>query len=79
MSRLTDAVQLRDAVGALREPQPHDGHVEDARVAAGVGLGAEREDLVHRHAGDRVVAAEVRLDLVAAEPVDAGRHRECGW
>ena len=38
------AVQLRDAVGALRQPEAHHRHVEHRRVAAVVVLGAERED-----------------------------------
>ena len=40
------AVQHRDAVGALAEPQAHVRHVEDRRVV----LGAEREDALDRHA-----------------------------
>ncbi len=47
------AVQQRDAVGALREPEAHHGHVEDAGVAALEVLGAERQDPVERHAGQR--------------------------
>ena len=77
--RLTLAVQLRDAVGALREPEAHHRHVEDAGVAALVVLGAEREDPVDRYAGrPALCAAEVLLDQVAREPVDAGRHRGVG-
>ena len=45
------AVQLGDAVGALGQAQAHDGHVEDAGVAALVVLGAEREERVDGHAG----------------------------
>ncbi len=67
-----DAVELRHAVGALGQPQPHHGHVEDAGVAASVGLGAERQDALGRDAGQRVVAAEVLRDEVAREAVDAG-------
>ena len=37
------AVQLRDAVRVLGEPQAHDGHVERARRRVGAGLDAERE------------------------------------
>ena len=47
------AVQLGDAVGALREPEAHHGHVEHRRVAAVVVLGAEREDAVDRDARRR--------------------------
>ena len=68
------AVQPRDAVGALREPEPHHRHVEDGRVAAGVVLGAEGEQLVDRHAGRGAVLAEVLLHEGPREPVDAGRH-----
>ena len=69
------AVQPGDAVGPLREAQAHDRHVEHARVAAVVRLGAERQDRVDRDRGHRVVAAEVLLDELAREPVDPGRHR----
>ena len=69
------AVQLRDAVGALGQPEAHHRHVEDRRVAAGVVLGAEREQLLDRYAGRGAVLAEVLLDQGAREPVDAGRHR----
>ena len=72
------AVQLRDAVGALREAEAHDGHVEDRRVAGLEVLGAERQDLVDRDAGAGVVAAEVLRDQVAREAVDAGRDRRVG-
>ena len=65
------AVQLADAVRALREPQPHVGHVELRRVV----LRAERDDPLDRHAGGAVVATELRLDQLDREPVDAGRHR----
>ncbi len=34
ISRLTCAVQRGDAVGALGQPQPHHGHVEQVRLAA---------------------------------------------
>ena len=66
-----DAVQLADAVGALREPQPHVRHVEHV----GVLLGAEAEDAVDGHPLAGVVAAEVVLDQLEGEPVDPGRHR----
>ena len=76
------AVQLRDAVGALREPEAHHGHVEHGRVAALVVLGAELQDAVDGDAGAGVVAAEVLRDEVAREAVDArgdgGVRREDG-
>lgn len=75
MSRLTTPWSLGDAVGALRDAQPEDGHVEHGRVAAVVGLGAEREEPVQRHTGRGEVAAEVDLDEAALEAVDARGHR----
>ena len=72
------AVQLRDAVGALAEAEAHHGHVEDRRVAAVVVLGAEGEDPLDRHARERAGRAEVLLDQLAREPVDAGRDRGVG-
>ena len=71
------AVQLRDAVRALREPQPHDGHVEDGGVAALVVLGAEREHVGDGDAGQQV-GGEVALDERRVEPVDAGRDGGVG-
>ena len=73
------AVQLGDAVGPLRQPQPHDRHVEHRRVAAGVVLGAEREDPLDRHAGAVAVAAEVGRRSGRGR---TGRCRPapgCGW
>ena len=69
------AVQLGDAVRALREPEAHHRHVEHRRVAALVVLRPQGEDPLDRHAVAGVVAAEVLLDQVAGEAVDAGRHR----
>ena len=71
MPRLTCAVQLADAVGPLAEPQAHVGHVELRRVL----LGAQRQQLVQRHAE----AGEVPLDERLREAVDAGRAPGCGW
>ncbi len=72
------AVQLRDAVAALRHAQPHVRHVEDRRVV----LGAELEHPLDRHVGHRLrplgAGAEVAGDEVAREAVDAGRHRCVG-
>ncbi len=73
------AVQQADAVGALRQPQAHDRHVEHGRVAALEGLGTELEDAVDRHARRGVVAAEVLRDEVDA---GSGRCRPgpgCAW
>ncbi len=69
------AVQQRDAVGALREPEAHHGHVEHAAVAAGVVLGAEAQDPVGGDAGHGALRAEVLLHQLAREPVDARGHR----
>ena len=71
-------VQPGDAVGPLGEPEAHDRHVEHAGVAALVVLGAQRQDALHRHAGLRVVAAEVLRHELAREAVDAGRDRGVG-
>ena len=71
-------VQLGHSVGALREAQPHDGHVEDVRVAALVVLGAERRDPFGGDAGPGVVTAEVLQHEVTTEPVDARRDRRMG-
>ena len=65
------AVQQGDAVGALGETEAHHGHVEHAAVAALVVLGAEAQDSVGRHARHRALRAEVLLDQVAREAVDA--------
>lgn len=59
-------------VGALGEAQPHDGHVEHAGVAAGVGLGAEFQDPVDGDAGEFAALAEVAGDQGPLEAVDAG-------
>ena len=69
------AVQLGDAVRALREPQAHVRHVEQA----GVVLGAQREDALGVHARQQRLGAEVVL-----HEVDAGTGRcppgpACGW
>ena len=71
------AVQLRDAVGALREAQAHDGHVEGVGGAALVVFRAERE-----HVGDvdarQQLGREVALDERCLEAVDARRHGRVG-
>ncbi len=72
------AVQGGDAVGALGQPQAHGGHVEEPGIPAAPALGAEREHLVDRDAGQRRVAGEVPGDQVAVEAVDAGRHGGVG-
>ena len=71
------AVQLGHAVGALRQPQAHHGHVEHERVAVGVVLAAEVQDLGHRHVRSQPGVEEV-LDLRDFEAVDAGRDRGVG-
>ena len=75
MPRLTSPCSCETPLARCDEPEAHDGHVEDARVAALVVLGAEREDPLDRDAGAGVVAAEVLRDQVAGEAVDAGRDR----
>ena len=79
MCRLTTPCSWETPLARCAEAQAHDGHVEDARLAAGVVLGAEREQPLDRDAVDGVVAAEVDLDLVGVEAVDAGGHRACAW
>ena len=77
------AVQQRDAVGALREPQAHVRHVELRRVV----FGAEGEDALKRHArqqpgtADRCLLGsgpEVALHHLGRETVDARGHRCVG-
>ncbi len=68
------AVQRGDAVGALREPQPHDGHVEAVRVAAGVGLQAEREDTLDVDVREFGARTEVTGHQFPVEAVDARRY-----
>lgn len=68
-------MQGGDPVGALGEPQPHHGHVEEVGLATGVRLHAELEDLPHVHPGQLAVVAEVAGDELAVEAVDAGRYR----
>ena len=77
------AVQLAHAVDPLGQPHAHHGHVEHVRVAAGKRLGAERQHSLHIQLGDRqlrvgAVLAEVPLDEVAGETVDARRDRGVG-
>jgi hypothetical protein len=73
-----DPVQLADAVGALRQPQAHDRHVEHVRVAALVVLGAEGEDPLDRHAGPTALSPpKYCATSSTGEPVDAGRHGVC--
>ncbi len=71
-------MQLRDTVGALGQPQTHDGHVEDRRVAVLEVLGAERQDPVDRDAFAEHVRREVLLDQLDREAVDTGRDRRVG-
>ncbi len=72
------AVQQRDAVGPLGQAQAHHRHVEDARVAARVGLRAQPQHPVDVDAGQLGVLPELPGDLVAVEPVDAGRDGGVG-
>ncbi len=86
------AVQQRDTVGALRQPQAHVGHVEFRRIV----LGAEREDPGGRYARQqhgRTLAISVRAfqrdrhqhgRRSSAAPCRSGtgRYRRapgCGW
>ena len=69
-----DAVKLGDAVAALGHPQPHVGHVEHRRIT----LGAELEDPFDGHARERAVTAEVALDQIHREAVDARGHGRVG-
>ncbi len=71
------AVQPGDAVGPLRQTQPHDRHVELRRIAARVLLLTERDDVGCRDPGQQV-GREVLRDHVDLEPVDARRHRGVG-
>ena len=58
----------------LTEVQAEHGHVEDALVAAVVGLEAEGDRRAGVEAREQAAREEVR-DEVAREPVDAGGHR----
>ena len=68
-------MQLRHAVGALAEAQPHDGHVEHARLSTGVVLRTEGQQTLDRDALDGVGATEEEVDLFGREAVDARRNR----
>ncbi len=67
-------MQSGDAVGALGQPQAHVRHVEQA----GVVLGAKCEHAADRYVGQQAVVAEVVLDQVHREAVDAGGYRGVG-
>ncbi len=67
------AVQQRDPVGPLPEPEPHHGHVEQVGLAPGVALHPQVEDAVDVDAGQFGAGAEVPGDQLAVEAVDAGR------
>ena len=71
------AVQLRDAVRALREPQAHHGHVERARRRVRAGLDAQGERIGRVDAREQRTG-EVALDEGAVEPVDACGNRRVG-
>ncbi|OUD92408.1 hypothetical protein CMMCAS04_09015 [Clavibacter michiganensis subsp. michiganensis] len=67
------AVQLRDAVGALREAEAHERHVEDVGRSAVVGLGTEPEHALRRDARQQPLG-HVLPDEPDVEPVDARGH-----
>ena len=67
-------MQFAHPVGTLREPQTHDRHVKDSRLAALVVFPAEREH-VCRIDGRQKVGREVALDERTLESVDTRRHR----
>ena len=78
------AVQQRDAVGPLGQPQAHVRHVELLRIV----LGAEREDPGRRHARQQRGArspgssSDGRRSTAAPSRPGTGRYRRapgCGW
>ena len=75
------AVQQRDAVGPLRQPQPHVRHVELGRIV----LGAERDDPFRRHARQQRAPSPSpggRRSSAAPSRSGSGRYRQapgCGW
>ena len=73
------AVQQRDAVGALGQTETHHGHVEHAAVAALVVLGAEAQDPVGRHAGDRALRRRSTARSGRGRSGRSPRGRACGW
>ena len=72
ISRDTEPWSSGHAVGPLGQPETHHGHVELARVAALVILGAQGKDPLQRQI---LKACELVNDQLAGEPVDAGRNR----
>ena len=72
IARATLAVQAADAVHARRHADAERGHVEDARIAA--GLGSERQQALQRQPGRDAARAEVARHQVVREAVDAGGH-----
>ncbi len=72
------AVQQAHAVGALRQPQTHHGHVEDTRVSVVERLRAQFEDALDRHPRLSIVTAEEALEELAGESIDSGRDRRVG-
>ncbi len=71
------AVELGDAVGPAGEAQAHHRHVEPL-VGGVAGAVAERHELVERDADLARPPAEVLVDQLAGEAVDAGGHRRVG-
>ena len=66
------AVQAAHAVHARRQADAERSHVEDARIAA--GLGSERQQALQRQPRGDAVRAEVARHQVVGEAVDAGGH-----
>ena len=75
ISRLTTPCSWETPLARPGQAQTHDGHVEHARRSAGIGLGAEGEQPLDRHALEGLGAAEVPLDDRGVEAVDPGRDR----
>lgn len=73
------AVQQGDPVRPLAQTQAHHGHVEEVRLASGIGLHAEGEDALDVDAREFGVGAEVAGDRLPVEAVDAAWAPGCGW
>ena len=77
ISRLTSPCSLATALERARQPQAHHRHVE-ALVGLVAGPVPELHELVDADAHLAGPRAEVALDQLAGEAVDAGRHRRVG-
>ena len=75
MPRLTSPCSLATPLARWARRRPMTAMLKTVGVAAVVGLRAEREHPVDGDAGTGVVAAEVLLDELAREAVDARGHR----